>query len=65
MAQATLFMGLVTLACVSCVAGMQLEKKLHVIKLDDIKMEDDEITRLFCVTCGDLDKVTKPSIGKI
>ena len=58
-------MGLVTLAYVSCVTGMQLKKKLRVIKRDDTKMEDDAITRLFCVTCGDLDKITKPSIGKI
>ena len=35
------------------------------IKRDDTKMEDDASTRPFCVTCGDLDKVTKPSIGKI
>ena len=56
-------MGLVTLACVSCVTGIQLEKKLRMIKCDDTKMEDDAITRLFCVTCEDLDKVTKPSIG--
>ena len=58
-------MGLVTLSCVRCVTGMQLKKKLRVIKHDDTKMEDDVITRLFWVTCGDLDKVTKPSIGKI
>ena len=34
------------------------------IKRDDTKM-DDAVTRLFCVMCRDLDKVTKPSIGKI
>ena len=60
-----LFMDLVTLACSNCVTGMQLKKKLHVIKRDDTKMKDDAITRLFCFMCGDLDKVIKPSIGKI
>ena len=56
-------MGLVTLACVSCVTGIQLEKKLRMIKCDDTKMEDDAITRLFCVTCGDLDNAK--SSGRI
>ena len=35
------------------------------IKRDDIKMVDDAITRPLHVTCDDLDKVTKPSIGEI
>ena len=62
MALAALFMGLVTLAYVSCVAGMQLKNKLRVIKRDMAKMEDDvRSKRLFCVACGDVDKVTKPS----
>ena len=48
-------MGLVTLACISCVNGMQLREFMRMIKRDDTKMEEDSGGKqLFCVVCGEL-----------